>query len=72
MIVPSPFLVVKVVVIVTVRLFIAIFKITGYITMASYQSAWYAVHGQTYKIGDAIGQYGQAIVDAVADIFTVG
>ena len=70
MIVPSPFQVIKVVVIVTVRLFVAIFKITGYLTMASYQSAWYAAHGQTYKIGDTIGQFGKGIVDALADIFT--
>jgi hypothetical protein len=72
MIVPSPFQVVTVLLTVMVRVFVAVFKITGYLFMATWQAGWYAVHGQTYKIGDAIGQYGQAIVDAVADIFTFG
>jgi hypothetical protein len=71
MVVPSPLQVTKVVLIVAVRLFVATFKITGYLFVATYQAAWYAFHGQRYKIGDVIGQYGQATVDAVAEIFTI-
>jgi hypothetical protein len=37
--------------------------------MVTWQAVRYATHGQSYKIGDAIGQYGQGIVNAVADIF---
>ncbi len=69
-IVPSPSQATKVIFIVTMRLFVAMFKITGYLCTATWQAGWYAAHGQRYKIGDAIGQYGQAIVDAVAEIFT--
>ena len=70
MIVPSPTQVTKVVLIISVRLFVAMFKITGYLVIATKQSAWYATHGQRYKIGDVIGQFGKGIVDAVAEIFT--
>lgn len=70
MIVPSPAQVMKVIVIVAARLFIAMFKITGYLVMAGCQAAWYAAHGQRHMVGDSIGRFGEAIVDALAEIFT--
>ena len=70
MIVPSPEQVIKVMVIVTARLFVAVFKITGYLIMASCQAAWYAAHGQKHMVGDSIGRFGEAIVDALAEIVT--
>lgn len=69
MIVPSPAQVLKVMVIVTVRLFVAMFKIVGYLFVAIKQAAWYTAHGQRHMVGDSIGRFGQAIVDALADIF---
>jgi hypothetical protein len=67
-IVPSPAQVIKVMVIVTVRLIVAMFKITGYVLVASWQAAWYTAHGQRHMVGDSIGRFGEAIVDALADI----
>ncbi len=69
MIVPSPGQVTKVLVIVTVRLFVAMFKITGYLFVAAWQSGWYVAHRQNHMVGDAIGRFGEAIVNALADIF---
>lgn len=69
MIIPSPAQVMKVMLIVTMRLFVAIFKITGYLFVATWQAAWYTAHGQRHMVGDSIGRFGQAIVDAVAEIF---
>ena len=69
MIVPSPAQVTKVIVIVTMRLFVAMFKITGYLFVATWQAAWYTAHGQRHMVGDSIGRFGEAIVDAVAEIF---
>lgn len=69
-IVPSPGQVIKVMVIVTVRLFVAMFKITGYLFVATWQAGWYASHGQKHMIGDAIGRFGEAIVDTLAEVVT--
>lgn len=69
MMVPSPEQVTRVFIIITVRLFVAMFKITGYLFVATWQSVWYVAHGQTAMVGDAIGRFGEAIVNALADIF---
>jgi hypothetical protein len=68
--IPSPAQVIKVMVIVTVRLFVAMFKITGYLFMAAWQAAWYTAHGQRHMVGDTIGRFGEGIVDALAEIIT--
>ena len=69
-IVPSPGDVVKLTVIVTLRLLVAIFKITGYACMATCQASWFATHGRRDMIGETIGRFGEATVNALADIFT--
>lgn len=69
MFIPSPAQFTKVFLIVTVRLLIATFKITAYLFVATTQAAWYTAHGQRHMVGDAIGRFGEAIVDAIADIF---
>ena len=69
-IIPSPAQVVKVLVIVTVRLIVAMFKITGYLFVATWQAAWYTAHGQRHMVGDSIGRFGEAIVDALAEVVT--
>lgn len=70
MIVPTPLQVAKLLLVVTIRLFVAGFKITGYVLVATYNVGWYAAHGRKDKIGDVIGRFGQATVDAVAEVFT--
>ena len=69
-IIPSPEQVVKVLLIVTVRLIVAMFKITGYVFLATWQAAWYTAHGQKHMVGDSIGRFDEAIVNALADIVT--
>lgn len=69
MIIPGPSHVIKATLIVSVRLFIATFKIVGYLFVASYEVAWYTAHGRRDRIGEAIGRFGQSTVDAFADIF---
>ncbi len=69
-IIPSPEQVVKVLLIVTVRLIVAMFKITGYVFLATWQAAWYTAHGQRHMVGDSIGRFDEAIVNALADIVT--
>ncbi len=69
-IVPSPEQVIKVMVIFTVRVFVAMFKITGYLCVATWQAAWYTAHGQRHMVGDSIGRFGEAIVNALAEIIT--
>jgi len=68
MLVPSPAQFTKVLFIVTVRLFVALFKIVGYLIVAVRQAAWYTAHGQRHMVGDTIGRFGEAIVDALAEI----
>jgi hypothetical protein len=68
--IPGPGEVAKVTLIVSVRLFVALFKITGYICMATWQATWFAAHGRSDMIGDTIGRFGEAVVNALADIFT--
>ena len=63
---PSPEQVTKVI----VRLFVAIFKIAGYLLVASVEAAWFAAHGRRDKIGDTIGRAGQNTVNALAQILT--
>lgn len=48
---------------------VAGFKITGYALVCLLQVLWYLWHGRTDKIGDAAGDCGRAVVDAIADMF---
>ena len=68
--IPSPGQVLKVMVIVTWRVFVAMFKIIGYLFVAAKQAAWYTAHGQRHMVGDTIGRFGEAVVDALAEIIT--
>ena len=70
MLIPSPGQVLKVMVIVTWRVFVAMFKIIGYLFVAAKQAAWYTAHGQRHMVGDTIGRFGEAVVDALAEIIT--
>jgi hypothetical protein len=44
------------------------FKITGYLFVAAKQAAWYTAHGQRHMVGDTIGRFGEAIVNALAEV----
>lgn len=69
MIVPDPFTVTKIALIISVRLFVATLKIAGYVFVAVFEVTWYVTHGRRDRIGEAIGRLGQATVDAYADLF---
>jgi hypothetical protein len=51
------------------RLILAFFKITGYFFAYGSQALWYVLHGRRDMVGDAIGELGRGITDALADIF---
>jgi len=51
------------------KLLIALFKITGYFFVFVMQVMWHLIHLQFDKIGEAIGEFGRGVVDAIADIF---
>ena len=70
MIIPDPFTVTKLVLIISMRLFVATLKIVGYVFVGIFEVTWYVTHGRMDRIGEAIGRLGQATVDAYADLFT--
>lgn len=51
------------------RLLMAFFEISGYFMAFGSQAAWYLLHGRRDLVGDAIGEFGRSVTDAVADIF---
>ena len=51
------------------RMLVAGFKITGYALVCLFQILWYLWHRRTDKIGDAVGDCGRAVVDAIAEMF---
>lgn len=51
------------------RLFLAFFKITGYTIAYGSQILWCLIHRKPDRIGDALGEYGHAVTDAIAGIF---
>jgi hypothetical protein len=51
------------------KLVLAAFRIVGYLIACAGQAVWYAAHGRTDKIGDAIGFFGRGLTDALAEIF---
>ena len=53
----------------TYRLVLAGFKITGYFISYGMQALWYLLHRTPERIGDAIGEMGRSVTDAIADIF---
>jgi hypothetical protein len=51
------------------NVFIASFKIFGYSIVFIAQVLWYIVNLKRDKIGEAFGNFGHAVVDAIAEIF---
>lgn len=51
------------------RMLLAGFKIVGYVIAYSAQALWYLAHGSPARIGDAIGELGRGVTDAIADVF---
>lgn len=54
------------------RLFIASFRITGYVLVFIVQAIIYLRWGgrrYRFKMGDAAGQLGRSVTDALADVF---
>ncbi len=69
MIVPDPFKLAKIILVIQIRSIVAILKIMGYIFYFGIEVAWYVAHGRRDRIGEAIGRFGQSTVDAFGDIF---
>ena len=53
----------------TGRLIFAVLMILGYLMVGICQSLWYASHHRTDQIGDALGETGRAMIDAIAGVF---
>ena len=65
MIVPTPTQVVRIL----LRVFVAIFRITGYVSVATFEIAWHSFHGDRTAVGEAIGVLGRRTIDALAGVF---
>lgn len=50
------------------KFIIAGFKVIGYVFVLIVEIIWYACHGRTEMIGESIGDFGRAVVDAIADV----
>ena len=50
------------------RVLVAWFRITCYTGVLIVEASWYACHGRRDEIGEALGSYGRAVTDAIADI----
>ncbi len=51
------------------RLFLAFFRITGYLFSYGAQALWCVLHGRPDLVHDAIGDFGRGVTDAIAAIF---
>jgi hypothetical protein len=51
------------------RLLLLAFKLTGYFLSFCGHTLWCVVHGRPELAGDAIGDFGRSVTDAIADIF---
>jgi len=51
------------------RLFLATFRIVAHTVVGLIQCALYLSHRRPDQIGDAFGEWGRGVTDAVADIF---
>lgn len=51
------------------RMLLASFKITGYVVSYSAQAVWHLASGNRSHVGDAIGNLGHAMTDAISEIF---
>jgi hypothetical protein len=51
------------------RILIAGFRITGYALSYGAHIVWVLMHKKPETVGDAIGEFGHAVTDAIADIF---
>lgn len=54
------------------RLLIAGFRIVGYTITCIAQVIWYISSGRPDKIGDAFGDFGRSVTNAIAGIFQEG
>lgn len=50
-------------------MFLAAFKIFGYALAYGTQAVWHLFHADSDRIGDAIGEFGHAVTDALAAVF---
>lgn len=50
------------------RLFVAAFKIIGYLTTGGAQAAWYIAHGRRDLLGQVVGDLGHGITNALAKV----
>ena len=51
------------------RFLLALFKIGGYFLAYGLQVIWYIGHSRREHVGDAIGEFGHAVTDAIAEVF---
>ena len=51
------------------RMFLALFKITGYLISCVVHVSWCVAQGKPEHAGDAFGDLGHGITDAIAEIF---
>ena len=51
------------------RIFLAAFKIGGYVVTGSIEAVWYIVHGRRDLLGQVIGDLGRGITNAIAKVF---
>ena len=51
------------------RLFLLIFKLGGYFLSFCAHALWCIAHGKPELAGDAIGDFGHRLTDAIADLF---
>lgn len=51
------------------RLMLAFVRIAGYLFAYGLQALWYVAHSKREHVGDAIGEFGHAVTDALADVF---
>lgn len=51
------------------RLLIACFKIIAYCISYGAQALWCLFHGRPDKVGDAIGELGRSVTDAIGEVF---
>lgn len=51
-------------------LFVVSFRVVGYTITCAGQAAWYPLHGNRAKVGDALGELGRGVTDAISEAFT--
>lgn len=51
------------------RLLLLLFKLSGYFLSFCAHALWCIAHGNAELAGDAIGDFGRSVTDAIADVF---